>query len=372
MQKRIKTIDISLYLIPIVLLAIGVAVIYSLVFGTNLSGYGIKQGVFALIGVGIMVTFSFVDYRHFRGMSWLLYAIAILLLIFVDFFGKTVNGAENWIDLKIFQLQPSEVAKIFFIISLSSFFSQKIGHLRWRDIFVSLIIFAVPVFLIIREPDLGTAMVVCFIYFVMLMFARPSKSQLAVIFGVILSLAVVAGMAFASIKPFDNVLKEYQKKRIEVFLNPDLDPTGRGYNVKQAEITIGSGGLTGRGLGKGTQSQLQFLPEAHTDFIFAGIAESFGFSGSVLILFLYGFLIVRLLEIGNSARDNFGLLLVMGVLGMFSFQVIVSIGMNLGLLPVTGIPLPLLSYGGTSLFISMFALGVVQSVFIRHEKIAFK
>ncbi|MCX6808930.1 MAG: rod shape-determining protein RodA [Candidatus Berkelbacteria bacterium] len=371
MNTRIKTIDLTLFVIPLILLAVSVVVIYSLVMGTNLDGYGVKQGIFAIIGLAIAILVSFVDYRHFRSIAWIFYVVSILLLLYVDFFGKTVNGAMNWIDLKFFQLQPSEIAKVFSIVVLASFLQSRVGKLRWLDIFVSVLIMTPTLYFIMKEPDAGTAMVLCFIYLVMLLAAKPKKAQLFSIFGLILIAVSVVVLSYFNVKPMGLLLKDYQRQRIAVFLDPSLDPYKSGYNVQQAQITIGSGGLTGKGLGQGPQSQLQFLPEAHTDFIFAGIAESFGFAGSLLIIFIFGYLIYRLLDIAKAALDNFGTLIVIGVAAMIFFQVVISVGMNLGLLPVTGIPLPLLSYGGTSLFVTMFSLGLAQSVFIRHKKIAF-
>lgn len=371
MSNKIKTFDYSLVIVTLIFLAVSISVIYSLVFGGTNDGLGLKQALIGGIGIVAMILASFVDYRFFRGTSWIFYAISIVLLILVNFIGKTANGAENWIDLKFFQLQPSEVAKIFLIFSFATFFSSKIGKIKWQDILVSVLMLLPPLVLILSEPDLGTAMVVVFIYFVILIFSKPSKLQLVAIF---VSLAIgfsIVTLAYLNIKPFGAMFKDYQRKRIEVFINPNLDPYGRGYNVKQAQITIGSGGIMGKGLGRGTQSQLQFLPEAHTDFIFAGIAESFGFLGCIVLLSLYCYFIVRIIAIAQLALDNFGMLVAFGIAAMFLFQVLENVGMNVGLLPVTGIPLPFLSSGGTSLLVSFLSVGIVESIFIRHRKISF-
>lgn len=371
MPNKIKTFDFSLVIITLIFLAVSVAVIYSLVFGGTNEGLGLKQALVGGIGIVAMILTSFIDYRFFRGTAWIFYIISMALLILVYFVGKTANGAENWIDLKFFQLQPSEVAKIFLIFSFATFFSEKIGKLRWRDILWSIFMLLPPLGLILIEPDLGTATVIVFIYFTMLILSKPSKIQLGVIFvSILIGISIIA-LAYLNIKPFGKMFEDYQRKRIEVFLNPNLDPYGRGYNVKQAQITIGSGGITGKGLGKGTQSQLQFLPEAQTDFIFAGIAESFGFFGCIILLSLYCYFIVRIIAVAQLALDNFGMLIAFGVAAMFLFQVLENVGMSLGLLPVTGITLPFLSYGGTSLLISFFAVGVVESIFIRHRKLSF-
>jgi rod shape determining protein RodA len=371
MPTKIRTFDVSLLVLPLIFTTVGVSLIYSLVMGTANDGLGLKQGMIALVGLAIMLVFSFSDYRYFKGTAWIFYAVSLILLIWVYLYGKSVNGAMNWIDLKIFRLQPSELAKISLIFTLSAYFSNKTHKIKWQHILVSLIILIIPLVLILLEPDLGTAIIVCFIYMTILLASKPTKSQIAVIVSVVVAIFIFAFLAFKGTPPFQNVLRDYQKQRIAVFLNPDLDPYGRGYNVKQAQITIGSGNIIGKGLGKGTQSQLQFLPEAHTDFIFAGIAESFGFLGISLFLVLYCFLLTRILDVGAHARDNFGMLCAFGAFGMLFFQVLISVGMNIGYLPVTGIPLPFMSYGGTSLLVSFMAIGLVQSIFMRHEKITF-
>jgi len=371
MPKKILAFDIIPLVVPIILIVLGVSVIYSLLIGGGNSGLIYKQIALGIIGIFIMIFVSFSDYRFFKGTSWIFYGISLILLVVVLFIGKTTNGATNWLDLKVFQLQPSEIAKVFLITSLAVYFSERIGKMTWRDVIFSFIIFAVPLVLVLMEPDLGTALVMCFIYLILLLLTKLDRKKIAVIF---LSIAIVLttfGLAVFNVKPFSKILKDYQRSRIMVFIDPKTDPLGRGYNVRQAQITIGSGGAFGKGLGRGTQSQLQFLPEAHTDFIFAGIAESFGFVGVFIVITLYSFFLLKILDIANISRDNFGMLTTFGIVSMFFFQIIINIGMNIGLAPVTGIPLPFLSYGGTSLIVSLFAAGLVESVFIRHKKITF-
>ncbi len=371
MSKKIKTFDILLALIPVLFVITSTAVIYGLVFGTNNVNLGLRQGVFALIGIAAMLAGSLADYRLFRGTSWVFYLVGLTLLVLVEIFGKTVNGAKNWIELGFFQLQPSEVMKAFIILYLSAFFSNRIEKLRFLDIAVSFIILALPLALIFKEPDFGTALVIIFIYLVLFFLAKPGKVyKFAVVTTVLVSSCILI-LSAMQIRPFDKILKEYQRDRILVFLSPSSDPRGSGYNVRQAQIAVGSGGILGRGLGHGSQSQLQFLPEPHTDFIFAGIAESFGFLGSAIFLVLYLLLILKILNISNLSQDNFGMFVTFGVSAMLVFQVLINVGMNLGLAPVTGIPLPLLSSGGTSLIVTMFLLGVVQSIFMRHKKLSF-
>lgn len=371
MSSKIKTFDIVLPVIPLLILSASIAVIYGLVFNTTDSGLALRQGIFALIGTIAMIAVSFIDYRVFRGTNWIFYLAGILLLLYVDFFGKAAGGAMRWINLGFFQLQPSELSKVFLIFSFAAFFSKRIGKLKWFDLFVSVLILMPHLLLVMKEPDLGTSLVLCFIYLVLLIMSKPTKAQVAFIY---ISTFIVVGiflLASFNIKPFNYIIHDYQRNRILTFINPDLDPYGKGYNVRQAQITIGSGGVLGKGLGRGSQSQLRFLPKPQTDFIFSGIAESFGFIGSSVFIGLLALLILKIINIGNIARDNFGMLICFGVAAMFSFQVIINVGMNLGLAPVTGIPLPFSSYGGSSLAAYLFLIGLVQSIFIRHKKISF-
>jgi rod shape determining protein RodA len=362
MPLKIKTFDIVLPIIPIMILA---------VFNTPDANLAFRQGLFAFAGIIAMGIVSFVDYRMFRAISWILYIIGILLLLYVDFFGKAAGGAMRWINLGFFQLQPSEFAKVFLIFSFSSFFSKRIGKLKWRDLILSALLLLPPLLLVLKEPDMGTALVLSFIYVILLVISKPTKLQLLTISFTVLSLVAIVLLGTFKVRPFDKLMHDYQRNRILTFVDPNLDPYGKGYNVKQAQITVGSGGLFGKGLGKGSQSQLRFLPKPQTDFIFSGIAESFGFLGSAVLVALYAYLVIKIINIGNLARDNFGMLLCVGTASLLLFQVLINVGMNLGLAPVTGIPLPFSSYGGSSLAAYLFLIGLVQSVFIRHKKITF-
>ena len=372
MLSRLKTIDVFLIVIPMIFVVLSIAVIYSLVVGTDDFSYVVRQAIFAGIGLFFMGVGSFVDYRFFKGTSFIFYGLALLLLLLAYTVGKFgALGSKSWIDLGFFRLQPSEIAKIFLIFSLASFFSSKIGRLRWRDIIFSLVLVGIPLGMILVEPDLGTALVIVFVYIFLFFITKPNALQKIIAVFVLTLSASLLILAAANIGPFGKLLKDYQRDRLITFVNPSSDPYDKGYNVTQSQITVGSGGLFGKGLGKGSQSQLQFLPEPHTDFIFSGIAESFGFAGTITFIGLYVYLILRLLNIANTAKDNFGMLLSCGISAMFLFQVLINIGMTIGLAPITGIPLPLLSYGGTSMVVSLFSLGVAQSVCIRHQKIRF-
>jgi rod shape determining protein RodA len=369
---KIKTFEPTLVVVPILLLVTSISVIYSLVYSSGDLSLVYKQGISSLIGLLLMAILSFFDYRFFRGTSWILYAISILLLLYVDFFGMAAGGAMRWIDLGFFQLQPSEIAKVVVIVSLASFFASRREKITWLDLLKSFGIIIPPLALILKEPDLGTALVISFIYIVLLFMAKPSRIQTVIIFSSIFIVLSAGILAAFNITPFKGLMHDYQRNRILTFVDPNLDPYGKGYNVKQAQITVGSGGILGRGLGKGTQSQLQFLPKAQTDFIFSGIAESFGFLGSLTFLTLLAYLIIKIVGIGAVARDEFGMFVAIGAAAMFSFQIFVNVGMNIGLTPVTGIPLPFASYGGSALVAYLFLVGLVQSVFIRHKKISFE
>lgn len=371
MALKTKTFDIVLALAPVLLLSVGIAVIYSLVFNTDGSDLAWKQLLSAGISIAIMLAVSFADYRLFKGANWIFYFLIVLLLLYVDFFGKAAGGAMRWIDLGFFQLQPSELAKAFLTITLASYFSNKIGKITWGNLFTSFFILLLPLLLVLKEPDLGTGLVLCLIYVAILVSAKLSKTQLICLAGTLFLCSSLLLLSAFSVKPFDKLIHDYQRNRILTFIDPNIDPYGKGYNVRQAQITVGSGGVFGSGLGKGSQSQLRFLPKPHTDFIFSGIAESFGFLGTMTFIGLYAVLVVKIINIAGVARDTFGMMICVGGAAMFLFQVCVNIGMNLGLMPVTGIPLPFASYGGSSLVVYFFVIGLIQSVFIRHKKIAF-
>lgn len=371
MPIKNKAFDITVILLPLFIIMVSLSVIYSLVLNTPDSGLIMKQGIASLIGFFILGLTSFTDYRFFRGTAWIFYIITLLLLLYVDFFGLAAGGAMRWINLGFFQLQPSELAKIVLILVFSGFFSQKIGKLSIKDIMLSLLMLLPPLFLVLKEPDLGTALVLCFIYLALLLIARPSKKLIFIILGGIFLMAAVFLLAVYNVKPFDRLVHDYQRNRIQIFINPDLDPYGKGYHVRQAQIAIGAGGISGKGLGKGSQSQLQFLPKPHTDFIFSGIAEAYGFFGTGVFVAFFVLLILRIISIANLARDNFGMFICFGMAAMLIFQTLINIGMNLGLAPVTGIPLPFSSYGGSAMVAYLFLIGLVESIFIRHKKISF-
>jgi len=359
MFKNLKFIDHTVLLSALILTALGIIVIYSISFGSGAKIYFL-QLIYAILGLMLFFVFTFLDYRLLKGAAVILYFAGLLLLIIVLIFGRS-GSAARWLNLGLFYFQPAEIFKVVAIVYFSAFLCDK-EELYLRDIIVYIFAAALPIVLIAIQPDLGTAIVVFLIAAVILVVSKIKKIYLAI-------LSLAAAFLLPLVYSF---LHDYQKERIKTFLNPVSDPWGAGYNVLQSKIAIGSGRLFGRGLGHGSQSQLNFLPAQHTDFIFAAIAEELGFVGSMLVLGLFFLLAFRIVKIAKIARDNFGKFLAMGILSMIVFQVFINIGMNLGLMPVTGIPLPLVSFGGSSLLSTFIALGILESIYLRHRKLSFE
>ncbi len=359
--KLPKTFDWMLFIIPVLLILISVSVIYSLTYYNNQIYLFHNQILFSLIGIVLMVVLTFVDYRNYKNLSWIFYLIGIILLIIVLFWGKTIFGSKRWIDLIIFDLQPSEFMKIFLIFVLSSLFADKVGDVSLQRIIFGFILIFIPVFLVLRQPDLGSAIILMVIGFAIILYSKLSTKQIVSIILILVTLLPLTWF----------VLKDYQKERLFTFLNPTKDRFGAGYNVIQSTITVGSGGLFGKGFGHGPQSQLNFLPVAHTDFIFSGFAEAVGFLGSIVLIIIFAILIYRVINVAKISKDHFGMLVAVGIAAMLIFQVFINIGMNLGIMPVTGITLPFVSYGGSSMILNLCCIGILQSIYLRHKKITF-
>lgn len=346
MTKRHKVLPDLLITLPVIfLLSLGILVIYS-----SDPRLAIQQSVFALVGLLIYWFLSLIDFQLYNNYAGYLYIGVLALLLVVFVVGIETRGSLRWIQIGGINLQPSEFAKPILILFLAKFWSS--SRASWLNILKSFLLVAPLLGLVFKQPDLGTALTLLMIWLVMLVGANISVVKLAVMGLVSLILTPVAWM----------FLQDYQKSRILSFFSPFNDPLGSGYNVIQSTIAVGSGQITGRGLGRGTQSRLQFLPEYRTDFIFASIAEEFGFLVSMIVIGLYGLIIGRSLRIIQAAQSRFGSLLVFGVLGMLFFQIVVNIGMNIGVTPVTGITLPLLSYGGSSIIATLISLGLIASV----------
>ena len=357
----LRRMDWLLIMVVLALLAIGIAFIYSASYrGDDMApaDFYRRQIVWALVGLIVMVAIACADYRAFRGVAWWLYVAAMVLLVLVLVVGEKRYGATRWLNILGFQLQPSEFAKLTVLIALARFLARPS-----RDpaepvvLFQVLAIIGIPFILIAKEPDLGTAaMLLALGVFMMFVAGVPLRY---------LSLLVLAGVPVAAVGWF--FLSAYQKERILVFFDPNRDPLGAGWNKIQSAIAVGSGGLTGKGFLKGTQNVLGFLPRtvAPTDFIYSVIAEEMGFLGSVILIGLYVLLLGFCIRAALVARDRFGRMLASGVAALLFAHGFVNMAMTIGLLPITGLPLPLISYGGSFMLVTMTMVGLVQSVFIR-------
>ena len=333
-------------IIPVLLLStLGIVVIYS-----SSPSLAIGQAIFTALGVLLFYVLRVIDYRLLSQISKYLYYAILVLLIIVFFLGVETRGSLRWIPLGVFNFQPSEFAKPVLILTLATFWKDRIPS--WENIFKSLLLVLPIAGLIFKQPDLGTTISIMFIWVVMLIASNISLIKLLIVSAVGTSIAPI----------FWLLLRSYQKQRFLSFISPNQDPQGIGYNVIQSTIAVGSGQLTGRGLGRGTQSRLRFLPEFRTDFIFASIAEELGLVGSLIVLTLYGAIFYFLFKALSHVEDRFGELILVGVSSMMFIQIIVNIGMSAGILPITGITLPLLSYGGSSVVSIFLSLGLAASV----------
>lgn len=351
--RFLRGIHWPIVFVMLVLTGVGIISIYAASFRME-GDFASKQLLWTAFAFLTFCIGVWVGYRPFFNMAYLLYAISILLLIYVLVFGGVKSGASRWIDIGPYALQPSELAKLATILVLAEFFSSRnptTGQLY--TVFLGGVFVVVPVFLILKQPDLGSALVFFPIFF-------------AVIFlwGIRVRYLVTFFLASAAAFPFLwHALKPYQQKRILVFVDSSIDPTGASYTAIQSKIAVGSGGLFGKGFLQGTQTQLDFVPEHHTDFIFSVIGEEFGFLGVALLIFLYAQLIRYGFQIMRHTTDMKARYLALGIVVMFFFQVFVNMGMTIGVAPITGITLPFISYGGSSLMICYFAVGLLVSIY---------
>jgi len=369
MDKRLwRNFDFLLLAATLALVGLGVAMIYSATYSPEVVGGVlnrpfIRQLIYAALGLCLTFLVAGIDYHFLADIQRPIYAIAILSLAAVFIIGRVLHGAQRWIDFRLFPFQPSELAKVLLVIVLAKYMAdwQRRGN-QLVNIFTSLALVSLPMVLIYLQPDLGTALVLAAVWLAMILMAgvRPLY---------ILLLGLVALPTVPFIWLF--VLKDYMRERFIIFLDPQLDPLGAGYNALQARISIGSGGLVGQGFMNGTQSQLHFLRVRHTDFIFSVLGEELGFVGALLLLLLMLIVLLRMVRVASIAGDNFGQLIATGVVTIILSQSFVNIAVNTGLLPTTGVPLPFVSYGGSSLVTLFIGQGLVQSVALRHRKIEF-
>jgi rod shape determining protein RodA len=353
--------DLTLLVCTLALAAVGVVMVFSSTRGPEEpvdTSFLYRQGAFAAIGVGVMAVSALVDYRRVADFAWLAYGATVLLLLGVlSPLGTQSKGAQAWYSFAGFQMQPAEFAKIGLIIGLGAMLVEFAGDIDLRRLAALLVVAGIPTGLVMLQPDLGSAMVLVAIVLGMLLVGGLRGRYILAI-----SVLGVAGVVFIL---SSDVLAEYQKDRLTEFIRPGSDLQGSSYNVGQSQNAIGNGGVTGQGLFDGPQTQLLFVPEQQTDFIFTAIGEELGFVGGAGVLVLYGVIIWRTWRIAQLARDLLGTLICAGVISMLVFQIFENVGMAMGIMPVTGIPLPLLSYGGSSTLATFAAIGLVLNVHMR-------
>jgi rod shape determining protein RodA len=354
-RRLITHFDWLLLFITLIICFEGVMLVYSATFYQGGRFY-LKQFYWILIGLGIMLVVISIDYRSWGRAAYLLYGVNLLLLLLVLGQGAAGLKVERWLRLGGFNIQPSEFMKITLVLALAHYFQQtKDRPSTIRDILVPSLLLAVPLVLIIKQPDLGTAITLIPIFLSILFIAGVG-------FRYILSIILLG----ISLTPYIwNHLKEYQRNRILIFLNPSADPLGAGYHLIQSKIAVGSGGLWGKGYLMGTQNRLNFLPAQHTDFIFSLLSEEWGFVGALLTLTLFLLIILRGIDIAFSSHDRLGLVLAMGVVATLTFHVLINVGMVTGLMPITGLPLPFLSYGGSSVVSTLMGVGFLLNIRMR-------
>ncbi|WP_263376871.1 rod shape-determining protein RodA [Granulicella aggregans] len=353
--------DFDWVLLGFVLLlsVISVLEIKSATLQTKFRGFETKQVEFLLVGLVLMFIISIVDYHTLIDIAPWAYGISLVSLVAVRLVGSKVLGARRWIKLGSFHFQPSEWVKLVLIVAVARYFWGLAGRdLSWKDIGKVFALVCVPMAMVLLQPDLGTSLTYVPILVCGLFLGGLRIKQAAIL---LLVFALIGGIAWKSGK----LLKPYQKARLTAFMDPDNDPKGSGYQIRQSLIAVGSGGIWGKGANKGTQTQGDFLPIPYTDFIFAAFSEEHGFVGAVGVLVLYFLILMRLIQNAQTASDLPGAFIIMGIVAVIVFQIAVNIGMVVGLMPVTGIPLPLMSYGGSSILFTFLALGIVMNIRIR-------
>tara|TARA_B100000315_G_scaffold115921_1_gene106322 strand:- start:7142 stop:8245 length:1104 start_codon:yes stop_codon:yes gene_type:complete len=359
-RRIVSNFDWPILILTLIISSVGIVFIYSAMHGVesdSLKKLYMTQIIWAAYGLTCLFFILLFDYRHLARFAYLLYFLTLLSLVFVLLFGKKVSGAQRWLTIGSFTFQASEMAKIILIITLAKYFGggKLIGEYKLKDFVIPGILTIIPFLLIVKQPDLGTSMVLLFILFVMILIIETHQKTLLLIMGTAILILPLSWF----------FLKDYQKERLLTLIDPNIDPLGSGYHILQSRIAIGSGGFWGKGLLAGTQSRLHFLPEQHTDFIFSVLAEEMGFAGSCVLLILYLILFIRALDLISKVKDRFGMLLGLGIISTLFFYVVFNIGMTIGLFPVVGIPLPLMSYGGSSIVSTYIAIGIILNIGMR-------
>ncbi len=351
--KITDNIDWGLIATTFAIILIGLACLYSSAGESNPAIF-YKQIIWILVGILTMAVVFIIDYRVLMYSAWPLYLFVIISLLLVLVIGREISGARRWISLGPMGIQPSELAKITVIIWMA-YWGETKKHIQGygiRELIVPAFFILIPIVLILTEPDLGTAGIVAFIALIMFLLLGIRRSTL-------ISMSIL----FISVMPFAWMsLKEYQRLRILSFFDPSRDPLGSGYHAMQSKIAVGSGGFAGKGFLEGTQTQLRFLPEHHTDFIFSVVAEEWGFMGSTVLLVLYLILITKIISLGTKAKDRFGSMLCFGIAGYFTLHIFINIAMAIGIFPVVGVPLPFISYGGSFMLMNLVCIGIILNI----------
>lgn len=333
-------------------------------FSSTWNGTGVVSSVFYkqmylyVGGLFLILLFISIDYQELATFGYIMYAGVVVLLLYTNLFVDTIAGTQRWINLGFFRLQPSEPAKLTLVLVLASCYSrmENVNGYRVRDLIRPAVLTAVPFVLILIQPDLGTALMLAILFVSMTLFVKLRWSTIGIMAGTGIS-CVVIGWKY--------LLQDYQRRRIETFLNPEGDPMNHGYQIMQSKIAVGSGETFGKGFMEGTQGHLNFLPERHTDFAFSIWAEEWGFAGSLFFLSCYFFMLIWGINIAMTAKDKFGVLLAYGLVMMIFWQAVINLFMIMGFLPVVGIPLPLFSYGGSSLVTTLVAIGIMMNIRMR-------
>ncbi|MCC7203129.1 MAG: rod shape-determining protein RodA [Nitrospirae bacterium] len=360
-KGTIALFDWKAFILIVLIMILGLSTIFSATYTNtpvNATPLYIKQIGWIIIGIFFLLTGMSIDYQTIARYAYHIYAFSFILLLVVLVAGRSGFGAQRWIAIGGFSFQPSELAKIATAFAITRYFSDYPARHGYnvRELVIPGILIAIPVVLVLKQPDLGTGMVITFVSVVLIFLVRIRSRLLG-----ILTLLILMTFPFLWHIFWEN-LKQYQKTRLLTFINPSADPTGTGYHIIQSKIAIGSGGFFGKGILQSTQSQLNFLPARHTDFIFSVFAEEWGFLGIFVLLILYLLLITWGLDVAIKAKDRLGMLMACSIISYFTFYCVINIGMTLGVFPVVGIPLPLMSYGGTSMITTLFSLGILFNI----------
>lgn len=359
-RRLIFNFDWILLILVLIISLVGLLNIYSTGFSLSDAGQNnlyVKQVQWVFLGLALMAVTFCVDYRFISRHAYVIYALSVLLLVVVFFYGYATRGSQRWIVIAGFSFQPSEMVKLTMILALAKYFDDhrvSDGY-SLRELLVPSLFLLVPFVLILKQPDLGTALILC-IVFAFMVFVMGVKWKSLVIALTVGCVLFPLGWHF---------LKDYQKERITTFFNPEHDPLGAGYHIIQSMIAVGSGGIIGKGFLRGTQTQLKFLPEQQTDFVFSVFAEEWGFLGAIILIIMFLALVLWGLKIAVNSKDLLGKLIATGITMLIFWEVFINIGMVLGILPVVGIPLPFLSYGGSAMVVLMTGMGLLLNVRMR-------